>query len=201
MSKLKILAASDIHGDSSLTKSLANRAQKENVDLVILCGDLTGWSDSNNIIKPFKSVNKPLLLIPGNWESVETADLLASLYQVKNLHGTSSIYKEIGFFGAGGAEGPGPGRISDSQILEALKTAYQGVAGIEKKVMITHSHPAESKSEFSGIPGSQSITEAISLFKPSLVLHGHIHEAAGFEEQIGQTRVINVGRQGQIIEI
>jgi Icc-related predicted phosphoesterase len=32
-------------------------------------------------------------------------------------------------------------------------------------------------------------------------LHGHIHEAAGFEEQIGKTKVINVGKEGKILEL
>ena len=38
--KLKVLASSDIHGDTDLAEKLAKRAADENVDLVILCGDL-----------------------------------------------------------------------------------------------------------------------------------------------------------------
>ena len=41
--KLKILAASDLHGDSKATKRLAETAKREDVDLVVLCGDLTGF--------------------------------------------------------------------------------------------------------------------------------------------------------------
>jgi len=73
--------------------------------------------------------------------------------------------------------------------------------GIEKKIMVTHMHSANSKSEFSGFPGSVSIRKAIQKFKPEILLHGHIHEAAGIEEKIGNTRVINVGCEGKIIEI
>jgi Icc-related predicted phosphoesterase len=67
--------------------------------------------------------------------------------------------------------------------------------------MITHMHPSESLSEFSGFPGSKSINKAIKEFKPDILIHGHIHEAAGVEEIIGKTKVINVGRDGTIIEI
>ena len=67
--------------------------------------------------------------------------------------------------------------------------------------MVTHMHPSPSISEFSGIPGSKAITTAIKKFKPSILLHGHIHEASGIEQKIGNTRVINVGREGKIIEI
>jgi hypothetical protein len=198
---VKILAASDLHGESKQAKALARKAEKENVDLVVLCGDITGFSETKNIIKPFKDKDKNVLIIPGNWDSFATADFLANVYGIKNIHGYSAIYENIGFFGAGGAEGPGPGRISEKELLENLKKAHSDLKGIEKKIMVTHMHPSSSKSEFSGVPGSPSITKAIKKFKPEILLHGHIHEAAGMEEKIGDTRVINVGKKGKIIEI
>lgn len=199
--KFKILAAGDIHGDSSLTKRLAIKAEKENVDLVILTGDLTGLRNTKDIIKPFKDKSKKVIIIPGNWDSFATADFLATIYGVKNIHGYSVTYENIGIFGAGGARGPGPGNIADEEIMRTLEKAHLNLKGIEKKIMITHMHPAGSKSEFSGVPGSQSITRAIKKFKPDILLHGHIHEASGFEEYIGKTKVINVGREGKIIEL
>jgi putative phosphoesterase len=198
---MKILAASDIHGDSKTTKSLAKKAEKNKVDLVVLCGDITGFSETKNIIKPFKDKNQKVLILPGNWDSFATTDFLANIYGVKNIHGYSATYENIGFFGAGGADGPGPSQISEKEILSTLTRAHKGLKGIEKKIMVTHSHPSGSKSEFSGIPGSRSITKAIKKFKPKILLHGHIHEAAGMEELIGRTRVINVGKKGKIIEV
>ena len=56
--KLRILAAGDIHGDSSLTKKLAEKADKEKVDLVILAGDITSPLETPNVIKPFKERKK-----------------------------------------------------------------------------------------------------------------------------------------------
>ncbi|MEI6850214.1 MAG: metallophosphoesterase [archaeon] len=200
--KMRILAAADIHGEEKLTKKLALKAEKEKVDLVVLCGDLTGWSKTKNIIKPFTDRKQKVLIIPGNWDSFATTDFLAEVYGIKNIHGYSVKYENVGFFGAGGAsDAPGPGAITDKEIFETLKKANSGLKGIEKKIMLTHMHPSGSKSEFSGIPGSDSITKAIKQFKPDILLHGHIHEASGFEEIIGKTRVINVSREGKIIEI
>src|SRR3989344_1866226 len=198
---MKILAASDIHGDSKLTKKLAEKAERENIDLVVLCGDITGWTETRDLIKPFKDKNKHVLILPGNWDSFATTDFLASFYGIKNIHGYSITHKNIGFFGAGGAEGPGPGRITEKELLETLERAHAGLEGIEKKIMVTHMHPSRSKSEFSGIPGSESIKKAIKKFKPSFLLHGYIHEASGVEETIGSTKVLNVGREGKVIEI
>jgi len=199
--KFRILAAGDLHGDENLTKKLALKAEKENVDLVILTGDLTGWVETKNIIKPFKDKKKKVLIIPGNWDSFATADFLANFYGVRNIHGYSVTYENIGIFGAGGAVGPGPGAVSDSEILKTLEKAHSGLKGIEKKIMVTHMHPQGSKSEFSGIPGSKSIEKAIKKFRPDILLHSHIHEASGMEEYIDKTRVINVARDGKIIEI
>ena len=201
--KLRILAASDLHGDSKQAKKLAIKAEKENVDLVVLCGDITGWTETKDIIKPFKDKKKQVLIIPGNWDSFATTDFLATMYNIRNIHGYSVRYNEVGIFGAGGTppNTPGPGIISESELFETLKKAYSGIRGIEKKIMVTHSHPAGSLSEFSGIEGSHAITKAIKQFKPAIVLHGHIHEGAELEEKIGNTRIINVGREGKIIEI
>ena len=199
--KFRILAAGDIHGDSRTTKKLAEKAERENVDLVILTGDITGWAETKDVIKPFKDKNKKVLILPGNWDSFATVDVLAQIYGVKNIHGYSVKYENIGFFGAGGAEGPGLGNISEKQLMQTLEKAHAGLKGIEKKIMVTHMHPSGSKSEFSGIPGSKAITKAIKKFSPEILLHSHIHEGAGLEEQIGKTRVINVGRDGKIIEI
>ncbi|MEK6808424.1 MAG: metallophosphoesterase, partial [Nanoarchaeota archaeon] len=101
---LKILAAGDIHGDQSLVYKLAERAEKENVDLVVLCGDLTYHEQSTeNIIGPFVKKKKKVLIIPGNHETLATADFLAELYGVKNIHGYSVKYSDVGLFGCGGA--------------------------------------------------------------------------------------------------
>jgi Icc-related predicted phosphoesterase len=199
--KLKVLAAADLHGDSKLARKLALRAEEENVDLVVLCGDLLGWTETKDIIKPFKDKHKKVLIVPGNWDSFATTDFIAATYGIKNIHGYSAVYENIGFFGAGGAIGPGQGRISEKELFDTLKKAHQGIEGIEKKIMVTHMHPSKSASECSGFAGSDSITRAIKQFKPNILLHGHIHEAGGMEEKFGKTRVINVGRQGRIIEI
>jgi Icc-related predicted phosphoesterase len=50
-------------------------------------------------------------------------------------------------------------------------------------------------------PGSTGIQKAVDKFKPDILFCCHVHEAEGVEEKVGDTRVINVGRQGKIIEL
>lgn len=200
--KTKILAVGDIHGDTGLSKKLAEKAKKENVDLVILSGDLT-WAEQSlkGIIGPFVKAKKQVLLIPGNHETVATADFLAEMYSpTKNIHGYSFVKDDIGIFGAGGTE-MGIHAIEDSEIFELLKKGHERIKDLKKKIMVTHMHHKGSKAEFSGFPGSKSVKKAINEFKPDILINSHIHEAGGLEENIGKTKVINVSRTPKIFEI
>ena len=201
--KLKILAAGDIHGDTGLAEKLAERAEKEKVDLVILCGDLTMMEQStDNIIGPFKKRKGKVLIIPGNHETVATTDFLAELYGVKNIHGYSVKYGDVGIFGCGGAN-IGLFQLEEDEIYDLLKKGFDKIKYLNKKIMATHVHPSESKIEkFTEIfPGSTGVRKAIDKFHPDILLCSHVHEAEGIEEKIGKTRVINVGKKGKIIEI
>ena len=201
--KLKILAAGDIHGDTNQAKKLAEQAEKENIDLVILCGDLTyAETSTEGIIGPFVKKHKKVILIPGNHETVATADFLAELYGATNLHGYSIKYKDIGFFGCGGAN-IGLFQLGEDEIFELIKKGYERIKDAKKKILVTHVHPSGSLMEkFSNIfPGSDGVKKAIDVFKPDFLLCSHVHEAEGIEEMLGNTKVINVGKRGKIIEV
>jgi Icc-related predicted phosphoesterase len=205
--KLRILAAGDIHGDKSLIKKLADKAEKYDVDLVILTGDITlAEQDVNELIGPFLKKKKKVLVVPGNHETLATIDFLVDLYgpEVKNIHGYSLRMKNVGIFGAGGAIGVGPKfTVTEDQIFEALKQGYEKIKGVKKKIMVTHVHPAIKKIEKLSpfVVGSKAVKKAIKYFKPDIALCSHIHEASGLEMKIGKTRLISVGREGKIIEI
>lgn len=204
---LKILAASDIHADSKAIDELAKTAEKEGVDLVVLCGDLTmGDASTDNIIGPFAKRHKKVLLIPGNHETVATTEFLAEVYEphARNIHGYSVRYKDVGIFGAGGVTNIGPQPpLDEGEMYDLLKRGFDRIKYLKKKIMVTHAPPADLKMDrmFNFKPGSDAIRKAVETFKPDIVLCGHVHETAGLEEKIGKTRVINVGKKGKIIRI
>ncbi len=201
--KLKILAAGDFHGDSSLAERLANQADKEKVSLVILNGDIV--EDENpitGVIGPFLNKNKKVIIIPGNHESPATAEFLKEHYNIFNLHGYYMIYKNVGIFGCGGAN-VGLTQVTDEEMIEILKRGFEKVKHAKTKVMVTHIHPAGTAMEkFSRfVTGSKGLTKAIYELQPDIVVCGHVHEAEGIEEKLGKTRVINVGKKGRILEV
>lgn len=200
--KTKILAVGDIHGDTGLVKRLAEKAKKENVDLVILAGDLTlAEISTKNLIGPFIKAKKQVLLIPGNHETMATADFLAEMYpNTKNIHGYSFIKNDLGIFGAGAGD-IGINQVKDSEIFNVLKKGHESVKDLKKKIMVTHMHPRGSKAEFSGFAGSSAVRKAVREFKPDVLISAHIHEAGGLEEYSGKTKIINVSRKEKIFEI
>lgn len=201
--KTRILAVGDLHGDTGLAKRLAKKAKDENVDLVILAGDLTlAEMSTKNIIGPFIKEKKQVLIIPGNHESVATADFLAEMYEnTKNIHGYSFSKDNLGIFGAGGADIGPHNRVSESEIFNLLKKGHERVKKQEKQIMVTHMHHKGSKAEISGFEGSAAIRKAVNEFHPDFLISAHIHEASGIEEKIGKTRIINVARKEKIFEI
>ena len=196
--QFKLLAA----GDKSAARRLADLAEKENVDLVILNGDLVEEEDTTGIVGPFVAKKKKVIILPGNHETIATADFLAELYSVTNLHGYYIKFNNIGFFGCGGAN-IGVAQLTEDEIFETLKKGFEKIKDMPKKIMVTHMHPADSLMEnFSKfIKGSAGLKKAIDKFKPDILICGHVHEAEGIEEIVGKTRVINVGKKGKIINL
>ncbi len=200
---MKILAAGDIHGDTRLANKLAEKAEKEKVDLVVLCGDLTyNDTETKGIIGPFIKKNQRVVLIPGNHETIATAEFLAEMYGATNLHGYSIKVNDVGLFGCGSAN-IGLFQLSEKEIYSILKKGFSNIKDLKKKIMVTHVHPKgtlmENLSSF--VPGSSGVEKAIKTLKPDILLCSHIHEAEVIEEKIGNTRVINVGRKGKVIKI
>jgi len=198
--KFKILASGDIHGDQRLAQKLADKAKKEHVDLVLLCGDIVEEDKTENIIGPFVKNHQKVLIIPGNHDSFATTDFLAEVYGIKNLHGYAVKYENIGLFGCGGAN-IGLEQLSEKEIFDTLKKGFEKIKYLKNRIMVTHVHPSDSKMEkFSKfIPGSKGVKKAVEILKPDILLCSHVHEAEGIEEKIGNTKVINVGKAGKII--
>jgi Icc-related predicted phosphoesterase len=200
---MRILAAGDIHGDTGLAERLAQKAQEQKVDLVILCGDITRFDTStSNLIGPFVKRKKKVLFVPGNHESFATADFLAEVYGVKNIHGYSVRYNDVGLFGCGGAN-VGMAQLDEKEIFDLLKHGFDKIKYLKKKIMVTHVHPSQTKMErfTEFFPGSSGVRKALDKFHPDILLCSHVHEAEGIEEKVGNTRVVNVGKSGKIIDI
>ncbi|MBT4539813.1 hypothetical protein HOC32_05995 [Candidatus Woesearchaeota archaeon] len=199
---MKILALSDVHGDGPAMQEMAEKAEKEQVDLVLLAGDiaeeLTGSVEG--VIGPFKAKGIDVGIIPGNHDSMANINFLTEHYDIKNLHGYVLKKGNVGIFGCGYAN-VGPHFLDDESVFNTLQETHEQLKGIKKKIMLTHTHPQESILGLGMFPGCKGVRKALDLFQPDIHICGHIHETEGIEEVIGKTRVINVGKKGKIIEL
>lgn len=199
---MKILALSDVHGDTAFMREMAEKGAKEKVDLVILAGDLLTFDQpQDGLIQPFIDRGLEVAVIPGNHEGLAEIGFMMDKYGVKNLHGYTLIKGDVGIFGCGYGD-IGLHQLSDDDFFETLKQTHDTVKHLKKKVMVTHVQPSESILSLH-LPhwGSSGVRKAIEEFQPDVHICGHIHETHGIEDRIGKTRSINVGKTGKIIEI
>ena len=200
---MRILSVGCLHGDKKFVESLAQKAEDENVDLVILTGDLSSHEgDTEGVMGPFLKKNKKVIFIPGNHDSLATADFLAEFYGVKNIHGYSVKYQDIGIFGCS-AVNCGINQITDKETFKLLKQGFDNIRYLKKKIMVTHVHPSGTKMEKLSqlVQGNKAVQKAIETFKPDIMLCSHVHEGRGLEETIGTTKVVNVATEPKVFDI
>ena len=195
---MKFLAVGDIHGDVDLAKELSKKANDEKVDFVVICGDISRSDEGfEGIMGLFK---QKVFLVPGNHDSEATVNFLAEMYKGKNLEGYGYKLGDIGLFGCGSVN-LGMFQKRESEIFDLLRRGASYVNDCKKRILVSHVHPSDSKMEKFGWEGSVGLKKAIDEFKPDFVLCSHLHEAEGIEEKIGNSKVINVGRRGKIVEV
>ncbi len=203
---MKLLAASDLHGDVGAAEKLAKKAKDEKVDLVILAGDLSIFGEGlEGLLKPFKNANKKVALIPGNHDSEADIFLLKQRYSdmVYDMHNYAFKIGDVGFFGCGLAN-IGPNELSEPEIRRKIENSFKYIEGAKKKVMVVHVPPYQTKLDKLGANinvGSTAVREMIEKLRPNKCICGHIHETFGLEDKLGNTDIVNAGPKGKIIVI
>jgi hypothetical protein len=93
-----------------------------------------------------------------------------------------------------------PGEYSEREMAERLGR----FSGLKPLVLICHCPPWNTgldavRPGFHA--GSRSVREFIEREQPAHFFCGHIHEAEGAELQMGETRCVNVGKRGYLLEL
>ena len=202
---MKVLFFIDTHGSPGALKHIKEKSK--DAELLVCGGDFTIFEQEMvQTLREFNNIGKPILIIHGNHET--SASVMIECEQLKNLHFIHKNYyitEDLVFYGHGG----GGFSIRDESFTEAAESFIQELKKISEQnhkkyrlVLITHAPPHNTKIDFIGEHvGNKSITEFIEKHKPILAMSGHIHENAGVEDKINQTRVINPGWVGMIIEL
>lgn len=191
---MRILAFSDIHGRWELLRL----AVEKDADIYVCLGDLTyGEAGIEEAAKIMEPVFDRLICVPGNNERPETMRRYFPLV----LHGDVWEHRGVRFGGIGGSPRTPFHTVHEWEEEEARKMLAR-MGGVD--ILLSHAPPAGTRLSMtkSGIDaGSRALREYVESFRPKIVLCGHIHERAGEEEWIGETRILNPGPRGKYVEI
>lgn len=186
---MKILVASDIHGNLFALAQLKTEAQ--NVDLVLFCGDITSkYNDSeiqqkcaHELYEIFDEIRVPCRFIQGNCDNFEL-NYKYYLSKEESINGIRIIPFEYVL--------PTPGGVTFRETSEEFIAQELEKIDGHNSIMLAHQPPfgaGDAVNETLHV-GSHAIKAWIEKNQPLYWLCGHIHEANG-EYKIGSTIVIN----------
>jgi Icc-related predicted phosphoesterase len=193
---MRLLAFSDLHQDLGRARALAERAA--DAEVVIGAGDFASVHRGlEKTIAALAPIETPALVVPGN---NETADALRDACRdwpaATVLHGEGTELDGVGFFGLGAGVPVTPWDWSFDLTEEEAERQLAGCP--PGAVLVLHSPPRGHVDD--GL-GSAAILRAIEEKRPPLAVCGHIHQCWGQEALIGDTRVLNLGPEGTVIEV
>jgi uncharacterized protein len=198
---VNLLAFSDLHRDTDQAANLVERSAE--ADVVIAAGDFASVHEGlDETIDALKPIDTPTILVPGNNETDQALRAVCEGWDAATvLHGQGTEIDGKPFFGLGAGIPVTPWDwsfdLDEQQAAERLAPCPDGA------VLVVHSPPkghCDTSSSGEHL-GSEAILEAIEEKRPAVAVCGHIHEAWGSEDEIGGTRVINLGPVGTVIEV
>ena len=195
---MRVLAFSDIHRDLRQAGRLAERAR--DVDVVLAAGDLASVHRGlEEVIEVLAVIETPTVLVAGNNETDAALRAACVGWSAAHvLHGQGVEIDGVSFFGLGGGVPVTPWDwsfdLTEEEAAERLAGCPRGA------VLVVHS-PPKGHVDGSRRLGSQAVLEAIEDKQPRFAVCGHIHEAAGEQDTIGESRVLNVGPSGIVLDL
>jgi Icc-related predicted phosphoesterase len=221
--RIRIAAAGDIHSTESRRPQIerAFRRLDEDVDLVLLAGDLTTYGEPEQaavLADAVRDVEVPIVAVLGNhdWHANRQGEVARLLVDagVTLLERSWTVVDvrtiPVGIVGTKGFVGGFP----DSQLpdfgepllrqvyaettaeVRALEEGLAAIARCPVRIVLLHYSPTTTTLE--GEPrtiwaflGTDRMAPPIELHRPDLVVHGHGH-AGSFAGSIGDVPVFNV---------
>ncbi|WP_297469559.1 metallophosphoesterase [Thermococcus sp.] len=191
---MKVLAVTDIHGNSKMVQELAELLESERPDIVLIAGDITHFSGAETarkILEPLLKLDAPVLAVHGNCDGRDVPGLLEELGI--GLHDRRVEINGVGFIGIGGSNITPFNTVwelTEDEIMKILERNYR-----PGDVILSHVPPRDTKADriHSGLHvGSKALREFIEGNQPPLVVTGHIHEARSVD-RVGKTVIVNPG--------
>ncbi len=199
---MKFFAFVDLHGNRMVLEQAMLNAINNECKFIICAGDLTNFGAGLSEMMSALSKSKiPVFIIPGNHETNEEIDKECKKYKFVNLHAQAVSYRGLTLAGIGGSNIT-PFNTPNEHTEDEIKEVLEKFKGRENLLLVSHAPPYGYLDEvgYGQHAGSKALLEFIKAEQPLMVICGHIHEHAGKETIIGNTKVINPGK-GSIISL
>jgi uncharacterized protein len=188
---MKILVASDLHGKQQAREALGAAVKRfENeLDLIILCGDITTFEGKEKALKMVQALGTelPVLAVPGNCDPPEVLDGVETAGAV-NLHRKRFEKDGHVFIGYGGANSHNHYGCTSPEVGNILEELI-GNTPPEKLHFVFHMPPF---CHLNSRLGNPLFLELVKKYRPQTVFSGHVHEAKGVD-QSAYTMFVNPG--------
>ena len=191
---MKILAISDPHGNYSKINDLLKLDMLQNIDMVLIAGDITDFGPDYKAIELIKMFTVPVIAVPGNCDNRGIIEVLNSSKAI-NLHNNFITIENLTLIGFGGSNPTPfntPFEMDEDEIEQCLKELLKIVEKSPEnniKLLLTHAPPYETLDEINiGHVGSRAIKKFVDYM--DIVVCAHIHEARGVMK-VGDTTIVN----------
>lgn len=197
---MKLLVFSDIHSDGrTLERLMAIEA-----DYYFCAGDLVNFSRGLDAMGDIlRKRGDRVYVIPGNHESAQQISDFCARFGLHDFHG--GHIELDGFHVVGlGYSNLTPFETPGEYTEEELETRLHAFDGLKPMIAICHVPPhGTSLDRITNLrhAGSTAMRDFLRREQPRYFFCGHIHEAAGAQEKLGQTSALNVGKKGYLLDL
>ena len=170
---------------------------------ILLSGDLTNLGtreSATRIVDAVTALNPRVYAQIGNMDT-QAVDRLLTEREV-NVHNTvTDLGGGVGLAAVGYSTPTPfgtPSEVDDAQICQWAHDVLEAAGNFKQVILMIHTPPRGEVVDRlpSGVHvGSPGVRALIEKYQPSIVVTGHIHEAAG-DERMGRSHVLNPGNFG-----
>ena len=197
---MKIFVFTDTHCDFDSLKIIKKKIKENDPELLLCAGDISIFEqDIEKMLNILNNLGKPLFLIHGNHESGTVLRHLCSRYEnIIFLHKKLEFSKNFCFVGFGG----GGFSFVEPEFKKFIENKKDKLLN-KKIILLVHQPPYNTKLDeiHKEHAGNKSFRDFIVNFRPELVICGHLHENEGKKDFIKNTKIINPGPYGEVLDI
>ena len=197
---MKLLVFSDIHSDARALE----RLMAIDADYYICAGDLVNWGRHIDAMgEILKKRAGQVYLIPGNHETERQIADLCGRFGLNDLHGGQIRVGDFHLV-ALGYSNPTPFDTPGEYSEEELEQKLHAFDGLKPMIAVCHAPPYGTVLDrITNLrhAGSKSVRDFLQREQPRYFFRGHIHEAAGASDKLGETSAMNVGKKGYLLDL